>query len=175
MVYFRWAYRYPKFLRILKTCFTNTSHSKFWVDEFGSCDWFELLRVRKTESGETKQVKVDFNYEETTDYPTVICGIPDAEYRVENAYDEAGKPYYVSVKKGSFNDREMAIAGAYMWWCTQSNNPTGYTTLHLDCEEDHSHYHKGLCGEIYHVHNTVTDMHFDIEKKTVELTTCLQT
>ena len=175
MVFYRWGYRYPNFLRNLKSDFCAvTSHCKFYFDEFNMCEWWDLLSVQRTEKGKTETIKVEFNWDESTDYPIVICGIPDGNYRVENAYNEDGKPFHVSVKNGSFNDREMAIAGAYMWWCVQSSNPTGHTTVHLDVEEDHSRYYEGLCGELYHGHNTVTDMNFDIEKKSVSLRTCLQ-
>ena len=104
----------------------------------------------------------------------MICDIEDGKYRVERAYDEDGNPYFVSVKHGSFDDREMAMAGAYMWWCVQSQHPTGHTTLYLDIDEDNYRYHEGHCGELYHVHDSVKEVHFDLDKKTVTLQTYLQ-
>lgn len=171
--YFRWGYRYPEFLRVLKDLFHETYvHSKSCLDEFGDMEWYDLIVVKQTKNGETTQIKPKYEYHDVEQkYPIVICGIPDGEYRVEGAFDEAGSPYFITVTKGSFDDKEMAIAGAYMWWCTQSNSPTGHTTLHVGCDDDYSYYHEGLCGELYHCHNNVEGVEFNLDTQTV----CLET
>jgi len=169
MVYFRWNYRYPTFLNVLKDLFHETSvHCKACLDEFDE----ELIRVKQTIGGHTTQIKPKYEYDNVKQkYPIVICGLPDGKYCVEGAFDEAGSPYFITVTNGGYDDKEMTIAGAYMWWCTQSSNPTGHTTLHLGGDDDYSYYHEGLCGELYHCHNVVEGVEFNLDTRTV----CLKT
>ena len=175
MVYFRWGYRYPCFLRLLKSMFSNTNHHcKRFLDEFGDMECYDMIIVYQTKSGETKQIEPKYEYHDVKQlHPTVICGMPDGEYRVEDAFHESGKPYFITVTNGSFDDEEMAIAGAYVCWCRQSNNPTGHTTLHLGGDDDNSYYHEGLCRELYHCHNVVDRVDFNLDSQTVHLNTSM--
>lgn len=173
MVYFRWGYRYPCFLKILKDLFQhNSMHCKIFLDEFG--DMHDVINVFGTQNGISKKLELKLEYHDVKQmFPKVMCGLPDGQYRVEGAFHEDGKPYFITVENGGFDDKDMAIAGAYMWWCTQSNNPTGHTTLHLGCGDDYSYYHEGLCGELYHCHNVVDRVEFDLDKKSVTLETIM--
>ena len=170
--YFRWGYRYPEFLRVLKDLFlANPQHTKTlesWRVKDPYCGGF----VFQLKNGETTEIKPKFEYHGAKQYyPVIICGLPDGKYRVEGAFDEAGSPYFITVTNGGYNDEEMTIAGAYMWWCVQSSNPTGHTTLHLGDEDYDSYYHEGLCRELYHCHNAVEKVHFNLDTRTV----CLKT
>ncbi len=132
-----------------------------------------MIKVYKIEKGKSQKVKVKYQPVEYHPCTEVISNIPDGEYQVENAYYEDGNPYYFTLNNGKFSDRDLAIAGAYMWWCVQSINPTGYRTIHLDADDDFS-YHEGVCGELYHVHDTVEEVYFNIDAKTVSLKTCME-
>ena len=175
MRYFRWGYRYPEFLRLLKGMFQhNNIHCKDFLDEFGDMDGYDLLVVYKTKNNKTEAIKPIYEYHDLKQmHPTVICGLPDGKYSVQGAFDEEGNPFFITVEKGSFDDEEMAIAGAYACWCAQSSFPTGHTTLHLSSEDDHSYYHEGLCGEIYHCHNVVDRVEFDLDSRSVSLKTSM--
>lgn len=166
MVYYRWGYRYPCFLRSLKNLFMSLQNRhKEWYREFGDMGNFRVIV-------NSKKIEPKYVWKNNQEkYPTIICGIPDGEYLVENAAHENGKAYYITVTEGAFEDKDITMAGAYVCWCVQSNNPTGHTTVHLDTEEDYSRYHEGLCGELYHCHNLVDKVEFNLEKKTV----CLET
>jgi len=150
----------------------NSVHSKFMLEEFGDCEWFDLMHVFQIQHGKTTQIKPEYTYEDEN-HPIVICKIPDGDYCVEGAFYENGKPCVIKVRNSSFDSKEMAMAGAYLCWCKQSNNPTGHTTLHLDTDEDNSYYHEGLCGELYHCHNCASRIGFNLDKKTVALETAM--
>ncbi len=136
--------------------------------EFGT---HTCIEVYETRSGKIKKICVKIEDEYYNSFSKVVCNLPDGEYEVENAYYEDGSPYFISLKNGRFNSKDMAIAGAYMWWCTQSRNPTGMRTIHLDVCEDHFNYFEGMCGELYHVHDRVKKVNFNIDKKTVSIET----
>tara|TARA_B100000963_G_C22614955_1_gene666829 strand:- start:1441 stop:1950 length:510 start_codon:yes stop_codon:yes gene_type:complete len=164
--YYGWGIRYPSFLKILKSIFLNTI-------EYG-IPGTNMIQVYKIEKGKIKIVKAKYEparYEPCTE---VVSDIPDGEYQVEYAYYENGDPFYFTVNNGKFSDRDLAIAGAYMWWCVQSNNPTGYRTIHLDLDDDDFSYHEGEGGELYHVHDTVEEVYFNLDAKTVSLKTCME-
>lgn len=134
-----------------------------------------MIKVFKIEKCKSQMVKVKYEPVEYEPCTEVISNIPDGKYQVENAYFENGNPYYFTLINGKFSDRDLAIAGAYMWWCVQSNNPTGVRTIHLDGCDDNFYYHEGVGGELYHVHDTVEEVHFNIDAKTVSLKTCMAT
>jgi len=159
--YYTWGIRYPRFLKILKSMFLDNI-------DFGQP---EYIQVFKTQKGKTERLETTHLSTFVEGYTKVSCDLPDGAYQVENAYNEDGNPFFITLKDGSFIDRDVAVAGAYMWWCKQSNNPTGLRTIHLNCFENTYCYHEGMCGELYHVHDAVGVIEFDIDKKKVSLKT----
>ena len=160
--YYGWGIRYPTFLKVLKSMFINSI-------ELGKP---RCIEVFKTCNGKIEHVHVKHEHcNKSEPYSIVVCNLPDGEYQVENAYYENSTPYFITLENGRFNNGDMAIAGAYMWWCTQSNNPTGMRTIHLGVFEDNFAYFEGMCGELYHVHDTVKQVNFNIDKKTVSIET----
>ena len=174
--------RYPKFLQILTSDFLIYSRRpKHLYIELGYR--YLHINVSKTKNGETEQLKPTVEYPEGEEiYPIFHCGLPDGAYRVLDAFDKEGNSYFLNVVNGSYNSKEMALAGAYASWCRQSKNPTGETTMMENYDHETGSYksqwvykyHYGGKGECYDMHNYVRRSEFNVDKKTVLVTTDAQ-
>jgi hypothetical protein len=188
--YYRWAIRHECFRKKLIERFTvNSGHS--WVC-LELCEPSKLKEravrmfttLYKTENNKTEDL--DFSWEYPPDQPVVEdfvgevvtfakikCGLPDGDYMVERAFHASGKPYFLTVENGTFDDKELAAAGAHMWWCVESQNPTGdrdFSEWALDHYEFYD-FHFGGCDECYTVHTEVKSANFNVDKKIVTLET----
>lgn len=147
-----------------------------------------LTKVSKTQTGKTEKINLKYKYkseypaeyDENFDYeqnrfPTMICGLPDGDYMVEKAFHADGKPYFVTVINGNYDDKQMAIAGAHMWWCVESQNPTGDREFNNYTRYSEWYdFHFGPCDELYTVHDNVTTAEFNLDTKVVTLKTRFQ-
>ena len=177
-----WTIRYPHFLERVKKEFLNSKNlaKKRWqgndVSSEDPLSWeYQAMnrweKVYRIEKGETKRMNLSFSYAEGEElHPIVHCGLPDGTYRVLDAYYEDGSPYYLNIVDGSYDNKELALAGAYSNWCRESKKPTGSPYKRQNYGPCVWYY--GSLDECYDVHNYIEKTHFDIDKKTVFVDTC---